>query len=224
MDFQKFQQLNLKYLNLGALKCVHPNKKYLNYIGINPPGKFQNKIIDYETGLLINHPLNTGLKNGCNINKLNNIPNIIFHDIETPVPLPDNCVDRILSEHCFEHIEITKYSQILKELYRILKPGGFFRLAVPDYMHPNHKHCLVKGYDTRNNLHITLTNYYLLTPFLNDSSFKVEYYNYWKDDGTFVENNIDYSKGYIKRTPANDERNNEHNRLLVTSFVCDLIK
>ena len=32
MNFEKFQKLNLKYLNLGALKCAHPNKNYLNYI------------------------------------------------------------------------------------------------------------------------------------------------------------------------------------------------
>ena len=116
MNFQKFQNLDLKYLNLGALKNTHPNQNYLNYIGINPPAKFQNKIIDLETGKLIDHPENKGLMNGCNINELNNLPNVIFHDIEKPFPLPDNCVDRIHSEDCFEHIEITKYPQILKEL------------------------------------------------------------------------------------------------------------
>ena len=44
-----YQNLEFKYLNLGALKNTHPNPKYINYIGINPPGKFQNKIIDLET-------------------------------------------------------------------------------------------------------------------------------------------------------------------------------
>ena len=227
MNFENFKKKDLKFLNLGALTNTHPNKNYLNYIGINPPNKFQNKIIDLKSGKLIDHPENTKLKHGCNIIDIQNYPNTIIHDIEKPFPLPDNCVDRILSEHCFEHIEITKYPQILKELYRILKPGGVFRLAVPDYLHPNLKHHISMGYDTSNNLHITLTNYNLLKPYFDNTKFKVYYLHYWKDNETFVENKINYSNGYIKRTPDNDERNKKNNsfgRLLVTSFICDLIK
>ena len=224
MNFEKFQKLDFKYLNLGSLKNTHPNKNYLNYIGINPPAKFQNKIIDLETGKLIDHPENKGLMNGCNINELNNLPNVIIHDIEKPFPLPDNCVDRIHSEDCFEHIEITKYPQILKELYRILKPGGLFRLAVPDYMNPKDRFCLEKGFDPRNNLHITLTTYNLLKPVLEDSPFNIEFLHYWKNENEFIQNNIDYTKGYIKRTPDNDERNKGKNKLIITSLVCDLTK
>ena len=223
MKFEDFLKLDYKYLNLGALKCVHPNKNYLNYIGINPPCKFQNKIIDLETGKLIDHPENTGLKHGLDINLLEKYPNIIYHDIEKPFPLPDNSVDRIISEHCFEHIEITKYPTILKELYRILKPGGLFRLAVPDYQSPGDCFYLEKGFDPRNNLHITLTTYKLLKPILDESPFNVNILHYWKDENEFIHNKIDYSKGYIKRTPENDERN-EGYKLGVTSLVCDLTK
>ena len=141
-----------------------------------------------------------------------------------PFPLPDNSVDRIHSEDCFENIEIIKYPTILKELYRILKPGGLFRLAVPDYMNPKDRFCLEKGFDPRNNLHITLTTYNLLKPVLEDSPFNVEYLHYWKDENEFIQNNIDYTKGYIKRTPDNDDRNKGENKLYVTSLVCDLTK
>jgi len=227
MKFEDFLKLEYKYLNLGSLQNVHPTKNYLHYIGINPPSKFQNKIIDLKTRKLIDHPENTGLKHGLNIHSLKKYPNLIYHDIEKPFPLPDNSVDRIHSEDCFEHIEINKYPNILKELFRILKPGGLFRFSVPDYMNPKLSHCLEKGYDPNNCLHITLTRYNLLKPIFEDSPFNVEFLHYWKNENEFIQKKIDYTKGYIKRTPDNDPRNKEENKwanLRITTVVCDLTK
>jgi predicted SAM-dependent methyltransferase len=83
---------------------------------------------------------------------------------------------------------------------------------------------LQKGFDPRNNLHITLTTYDKLKPILENSPFHVNYLHYWKNDNEFVQNDIDYTMGYIKRTPDNDERNKGENKLYVTSLVCDLTK
>lgn len=184
MNFEKFQKLDIKYLNLGALKNTHPTKNYLHYIGINPPGKFQNKIVDFKTGSLILHPDN---KKEINNYSLKPLQFSIYRDIELPFPLPNNSVDIIHSEDCFEHIEITKYPNILKELYRILKPGGLFRLAVPDYMNPKDRFCLKKGFDPRNNLHIPLTTYNLLKPILEDSPFNVDFLHYCKNEDEFIQ-------------------------------------
>ena len=90
-------------------------------------------------------------------------------------------------------------------------------------MHPKKRYCLEKGFDPTNNLHVTLTTYNLLKPVLDDTLFKVEYLHYWKDND-FVQNKIDYTKGYIKRTPENDKRNKGDNKLRITSLVCDLSK
>lgn len=57
----------------------------------------------------------------------------IHHDITWPYPLPDSCVYSYQSEDVFEHIEIEKMPQVLKEIYRILKPGGYLRISLPDY-------------------------------------------------------------------------------------------
>lgn len=222
MNFEKFLKLEFKYLNIGSGNNTHPDKNYLNYIGINPPGNYQNKIIDLKTGCLILHPDNKGKR--VKKSKKRPLPFSIYHDLEDKFPIPDNSVDRIHSEDCFEHIEITKYSEILKELYRILKPGGLFRFSVPDYLNPKDKFCLEKGFDPRNNLHITLTTYNLLKPILDESLFNVEYLNYWKNENEFIQNKIDYTKGFIKRTPDNDSRNKGENKLHVTSLVCDLTK
>ena len=174
--------------------------------------------MDFETGKLIELNQDNSINNSKH-------PHIyIYHDIEKPFALVDNIVDRIHSEDCFEYIEESKYPQILKELYRILKPGSLFRLAVPDYMNPKDRFCLEKGYDERNKFHISLTTFKLLKPYLDNLPFTVYYLHYWKDKDTFIQNEIDYSKGYIKRTPDNDDRNKGDNKLQVTSFVADLIK
>lgn len=80
------------------------------------------------------------------------------------------------------------------------------------------------GFDSSNCLHITLTHYDLLKPILDASPFNVDYLHYWKNKEEFIHKNIDYSKGFVKRTPENDPRNTDDNKYLVTSFVCDLTK
>ena len=38
-----------------------------------------------------------------------------------------------------EHLPFERVPFVLDEIYRVLKPGGIFRLSVPDYRHPIHK-------------------------------------------------------------------------------------
>ena len=232
MTFEEFMQREVKYLNLGSLSNSHPLPHYFNYIGINPPGRFQNKIMNFETKKLVDHPdLNKGQKSVTANEKLSAtikpLPYTIYHDLYDRFPIPDSCVDRILSEDCFEHIEEDKYEQIFNEIYRILKPGGLFRLAVPDYAHPKISECLKLGYDPNNNLHITLTNYALMKKHLDNTKFDVEFIHHW-NDGIFHQKKIDYKLGYVKRTPDNDPRNIENKppyyKLRVTSLITDIKK
>ena len=57
----------------------------------------------------------------------------ISFDITSKFPLNDNSVDVFCAEDVMEHIEYEKQIDIFNEIYRILKPNGIFRLAVPDY-------------------------------------------------------------------------------------------
>jgi len=50
----------------------------------------------------------------------------------TPFPIVANVVEKVFSSHCIEHIEDSHLEFMLKELYRIIKPGGILRLACPD--------------------------------------------------------------------------------------------
>ncbi len=45
----------------------------------------------------------------------------------------DNSVDLIYSCHMLEHSPRNEVENVLKEWYRVLKPGGIVRIAVPDF-------------------------------------------------------------------------------------------
>ena len=54
-------------------------------------------------------------------------------DLSQPLPFPDNCVEEIYSSHLLEHFSFPDpMVNFLSECYRILKPGGFFKIAVPN--------------------------------------------------------------------------------------------
>jgi predicted SAM-dependent methyltransferase len=61
-------------------------------------------------------------------------PGITIHDLMDKFPLPDNCVDEILSVHVIEHIMPDKVPDLMKEWLRILKPGGFVATEWPDLL------------------------------------------------------------------------------------------
>ncbi|MFM6204094.1 class I SAM-dependent methyltransferase, partial [Planktothrix sp.] len=75
-------------------------------------------------------------------------------DLSKPLPFPDNCVEEIYSSHLLEHFSFPDpMLNLLSECYRVLKPGGIFKIAVPDariyiesYEKPDQfdpeKHCL----------------------------------------------------------------------------------
>lgn len=74
-------------------------------------------------------------------------PDIRYLDAGKPYPFPDHSFDYIYSEHLFEHLSIEEQTIMLQECYRILKPGGRMRLAMPNlhflmelYLHPD-KEC-----------------------------------------------------------------------------------
>ncbi len=59
-------------------------------------------------------------------------PGVISHDLQTPLPFPDNHFDLVYHSHVLEHLPKTKALQFLQECYRVLRPGGVIRVVVPD--------------------------------------------------------------------------------------------
>lgn len=56
---------------------------------------------------------------------------VVFLDATKPFPFENNSFDFIFSEHMIEHISYHQGLFMLRECYRILKPGGKIRIATP---------------------------------------------------------------------------------------------
>lgn len=56
----------------------------------------------------------------------------IFLDATRPFPLPDNAFAFVYSEHMIEHIPYQDGQTMLRECFRILRPGGVVRIVTPN--------------------------------------------------------------------------------------------
>ena len=163
----------------------------------------------------------------------------LLQDITKPLPFPDNSVDAFQAEDVLEHIPHDRLVPVINEIFRILKPGALFRLSVPDYGCDVLRERSIKSPDgdiifdpggggTRENPgHVwfpTAESVYRLleaTRFFIDGS--MDFLHYWNVGRPgFVTRPIDYSKGFVKRTPDHDERVKNPYRPM--SVVVDLYK
>ena len=55
-----------------------------------------------------------------------------YGDILAGLPVADKSVDAVYCSHVLEHLSLEDCRRALKNTYRILKPGGRFRLVMPD--------------------------------------------------------------------------------------------
>lgn len=57
----------------------------------------------------------------------------VAYDIRKGLPFRSDSVDRIFAEHVVEHLEFNQEAtHFLRDCHRVLKPGGFLRVIVPD--------------------------------------------------------------------------------------------
>ena len=57
---------------------------------------------------------------------------ILRQDAGRRWPFEDGSFDIVYSEHMFEHVLPTDGAAFLKEMYRVLRPGGVLRVTTPD--------------------------------------------------------------------------------------------
>lgn len=222
------QKLPCIYLNYGADGQKHPNKAYENYVAVAGPSGSGGW--------------------GCNLDNDDCGEWCVCHDLRQPIPLANSSVDRIHSEDCLEHIHQRYYPDLFEEIYRLLKPGGRARIAVPDYNKPSSVHALRAGYDADVMVHVTITNYALLKSYVENSSFRTADWLMYYDnivDGTRVSNEFlppgssinshdyplefkfrpfNYSLGNVHRTPDVDGRNTILAPLAQVNLIFDLVK
>jgi ubiquinone/menaquinone biosynthesis C-methylase UbiE len=53
-------------------------------------------------------------------------------DLRRGIPYPDSSVDLVRASHLIEHFTLEEAHSLCREIYRVLKPGGFARILTPD--------------------------------------------------------------------------------------------
>ena len=61
-----------------------------------------------------------------------NQPGIVYLDATRRFPFNDATFDYIMAEHMIEHVGFAEGQEMLRECFRVLKPGGRVRFATPD--------------------------------------------------------------------------------------------
>jgi SAM-dependent methyltransferase len=65
--------------------------------------------------------------------RLDSLPDSIFvHDLRKGLPFPDNSIDAAYHSHFLEHLDRPIAGVFLREIRRVLRPGGIQRIVVPD--------------------------------------------------------------------------------------------
>lgn len=115
----------MKILNLGCGSKTSPHPAVTNIdwsillrIKLNPVLRFFAPYIlnDYRVD---------------RFNALSN--NIIAHDLSKGIPFPDASVDVVYHSHMLEHLDREVAELFLREIFRVLTPGGILRVVVPDF-------------------------------------------------------------------------------------------
>jgi SAM-dependent methyltransferase len=55
-----------------------------------------------------------------------------YGDIVKGLPIPDSSADGVYASHVLEHLSLDDFWLALRNTLRLLKPGGIFRLVIPD--------------------------------------------------------------------------------------------
>lgn len=164
----------------------------------------------------------------------------IKHDVTKKLPLENSCVDTYQSEDIFEHIDPENLPVVIDEIYRVLKPGGTFRLSLPDYQcdilynrtlksekgellfDPGGGGDFINGKVVKGG-HVWFPQHKTVSEILEKTQFKdIRFYHYYDESGKGVTKPIDYTIGHVMRTPDHDERVKNPYRPM--SIVVDCIK
>jgi hypothetical protein len=167
----------------------------------------------------------------------------IAHDLTRPMPIAAERISVYQAEDVFEHIAYESIDPIFADIHRVLRRGGLFRLSVPDYR------CdILRGRSVFNETgeivfdpggggkfengkvieggHVWFPTYETVKALFDRSPFATEgsvrMLHYIQADGVSVMNPIDYSLGFVKRTPDNDARVANPRRVM--SIVVDAWK
>jgi predicted SAM-dependent methyltransferase len=59
-------------------------------------------------------------------------PSVVRHDVRQPLPFASGSFDAVFHSHLLEHLPTERVFAFLTDCWRVLRPGGILRVAVPD--------------------------------------------------------------------------------------------
>jgi SAM-dependent methyltransferase len=174
----------------------------------------------------------------------------IKHDLVGHLPYPDNSIAKIQAQDVLEHMAFDQVPFVLDEIYRVLKPGGTFRLSVPDYRSPIQKRRSI--YDARGRVigdlmmgatsyldavngearvrfsadgeaHLWFPRYELVTHLVLKSEIRkaqIHFYQGFVDDHTYLCEPVPENEMFVQRAAPHDRRAGG----APTSIIADFVK
>ena len=135
-------------------------------------------------------------------------------------------VDAVLAEHVWEHLTPEQGKLGFENVFHYLKPGGYFRIAVPDGYHTSPDYIeMVKPGGTGNGAddHKILYNYQTMSAVLKEVGYEVSPLEYFDENGSFHRNPWAPEKGMVLRSYQYDTRN-KVGIPVYTSLIIDAYK
>jgi len=72
--------------------------------------------------------------NDDRLERFRSLPNnLMVHDLAKGIPFADNSIDVVYHSHVLEHLDRDVATLFIREIARVLKPGGILRIVVPDF-------------------------------------------------------------------------------------------
>ena len=71
-------------------------------------------------------------KEWINLDFISTGADVIAHDLLNGIPFENNSFDLVYHSHVLEHFSKEDGEKIIAECFRVLKPGGIIRIAIPD--------------------------------------------------------------------------------------------
>lgn len=135
-------------------------------------------------------------------------------------------IDALLAEHVWEHLSPEEGRIAARNCYNYLKPGGYFRVAVPDGFHPGAEYidCVKPGgIGDGAEDHKVLYNFLSLEKVFRHAGFKIDLLEYFDEKGEFHYKEWSPEDGMIYRSKRFDERN-KNGMINYTSLILDALK
>ncbi len=173
----------------------------------------------------------------------------IQHNFADPLPFGDGSIAKIQAQDVLEHVAFEKVPAILDEIYRVLRPGGIFRLSVPDYRSPVLKRRSI--YDARGKVigdlmmgatsyldqttgdarvrfsedgdaHLWFPRYELITHLVLKSEIRkaaIHFYQAFLDDHSYLCEPVPENEMFVQRAAPHDRRAGGAPVSIVADFV-----